>query len=94
MGGLGRRGHFRGMAVSRAEQQRQQQDARKQAFAGMFDDEGWNTHGAISLRQKPQIGGLPLSAPENALTIRRTRNTTNNSLAMEAARPARPKKPI
>jgi len=41
-----------------------------------------------------QIGGLPLSAPDNALTIRRTRNTTRSNLAMDAANPANPKKPI
>jgi hypothetical protein len=41
---------FRGMAVGGTEQERQQQHARDQAFEGMFQNEGWNTRGAISFR--------------------------------------------
>ena len=40
------------------------------------------------------MGGLPLSAPEKALTINRTTNTTSNNLAIDAAKPAIAKKPI
>ena len=41
-----------------------------------------------------QTGGLPRSAPEKALTIKRTTNTTSSNLAMDAANPAIAKKPI
>jgi hypothetical protein len=94
MGLRGRR-HFGGVTIRRAKKQCQQQYARNKPFERVFDDKGWNTHGAIVLRlQNDQIGGLPLSALENALTIKRTRNTIKRSLAMDAASPASPKKPI
>jgi hypothetical protein len=47
-----------------------------------------------SIGKSIQIGGLPLSAPEKALTIRSMTNTTSSSLAIDAANPANPKKPI
>jgi hypothetical protein len=85
-------GGFHGVAVGRAENQDQQQHAGDQGFHGTFDDEGGNAHG-FSFKSI-QIGGLPRNAPENALTIRRTRNTTSSNLAIDAANPAKPKKPI
>jgi len=60
---LRRRRNLLGMAVGRTEQQRQKQDPRNQAFDRMFDDEGWNTHGAISLRC--QNNSAKTTQPEN-----------------------------
>src|SRR5262249_47687262 len=93
--GAGR--HLGSVTVGRTKEQGDQQGTRDQAFDGMLKNKCGNAHRASPSNARPpacQIGGLPLSAPEKALTMKRTRNTTNNSLAMDAAKPASPKKPI
>jgi hypothetical protein len=92
-------GDFGGMAVGGTEQHDQQQQPGDQGFDGMFENEGRNTHGSLPFKfvqigKSFQIGGLPRNAPEKALTIKRTTKTISNNLAMDAAKPARAKKPI
>jgi len=83
-----------GMAIGGAKHQHQQQDAGDQPFTGCSKMKVGNAHVSPPNVKLQSDCGLPLSAPEKALTSKGSGTPTNSNLAIDAANPASPKKPI